>query len=364
MSASPLRVGIVGIGNISGIYLENLAKFPETEVVALADLDRSRAEEAAQKHGVPHVLSVDELLAHPDVDLVLNLTVPKVHGAIARQAVANGKHVYNEKPLSTEWEDAKTLIAEAKAKGLYVGCAPDTILGAGQQTARAAIDSGRIGTVIGVHAAMMGFGPEPWHPSPDFFYKPGGGPMLDMGPYYVTAMVNLLGPIQRVAGLAKATFAERTIGSGNRAGEKIVVETPTYLEALLDFEGGAFGRLTTSFDTAHSLMDWGHPIVVFGTDAVMKVPDPNTFGGEVLVKGKDAEDWTPLPVAHGFPENSRGLGVRQIALALQDKGENLASGDLALHVLEAMLSVAISSENGAFVNLETRPARPNPMPVG
>ncbi len=357
-----LRVGIVGIGNISGIYFKNLVAFPETEVVAVADLDLERAAKAAEEHGVPHVLTPDELLSHPDVDLVLNLTVPKVHGAIARKAIANGKHVYNEKPLATEWDDALALIAEARAKGLEVGCAPDTFLGAGLQTARKAVDQGLIGTPISAKAAMMGFGPEPWHPNPDFFYKPGGGPMLDMGPYYLTALVHLLGPIKRLAGLSKATFPERTVGSGDRQGEKITVETPTFLEALLDFHSGAIADLTTSFDTAHNVTDWSHPIIVFGTDGVMKVPDPNGFGGDVLIKGKDHEDWTPVEVTHDFPENSRGLGVRQIALSLQGKSPNYASGDLAAHVLEAMLSVQKSSETGQFVTLSTHPERPQAMP--
>jgi len=359
----PLRVGIVGIGNISGIYLKNLSAFAETTVSAVADLDRSRAEKAAEEYGVLHVLTPEELISHPEVDLVLNLTIPKVHGSIARQAVANGKHVYNEKPLATEREDALALLAEAKEAGVLVGCAPDTFLGAGLQTVRQVIDSGKIGTPIHAVATMMAGGPEPWHPSPDFFYKPGGGPMLDMGPYYVTALVHLLGPITRVAGLAKATFAERTIGSGDRKGEVIVVETPSHLTGVLEFAQGPTATIITSFDTSHSDMDWGHPIKIYGTEGYMLVPDPNTFGGDVKVKTAGSEDWEIVPHAFPYPENTRGLGVRDIALQLNGDSGNRASGELALHILEAMLAVSQSSESGKFVNLSTQVNRPNPMPA-
>jgi predicted dehydrogenase len=359
----PLRVGVLGVGNISGIYFKNLTSYPEIEVVGCADLDIARAEAAAKEHGLTKAVSPDELIADTSVELILNLTVPKVHGPLAQAAIDSGKHVYNEKPLATDYEGAKKLVESAKAKGLYVGCAPDTFLGAGLQTARAAIDAGKIGRPMAAQAAMMGWGPEPWHPSPEFFYKPGGGPMLDMGPYYLTALVSLLGGIRRVAGMTAITFPSRTIGSEPLKGQEIIVETPTHLAGTLEFHSGAIAQICTSFDIAVSTMDWNHPITIFGTEATMKVPDPNTFGGEVQIREKDSDEWVTLPHSHGYGENARGLGVRDIAIARETGAAARASGDLALHVLETMLSFDRSSKSGQFVTLETSVERPAPMPA-
>ncbi|RYG32343.1 Gfo/Idh/MocA family oxidoreductase [bacterium] len=360
----PLRVGFVGVGNISGIYFQNLKAFPATEVVACADIDPARTAAVAEQHGV-RAMTPDELIASPDVDLVLNLTIPKVHGDVALQAVRAGKHVYNEKPLTIDLDQARLLLDEADANGVRVGCAPDTFLGSGQQTARAAIEAGLIGTPIGAQAFMIGHGPEAWHPNPDFFYKPGGGPMLDMGPYYVTALVNMLGPVKRLTGSARASFAQRPVVATNknfydtRGGEpgsySIDVETPTHLTAVLDFEGGAIGELTTSFDVWHT--EGLFPIAVYGSEGSMLVPDPNNFGGDVKVRRHDESEWRVLPVAHGFTENSRGLGVLDIAYALEEGREHRASGRLALHALDVMLGVARASEEGRHQLLSsgTRP---------
>ncbi|AIE83478.1 Gfo/Idh/MocA family protein [Fimbriimonas ginsengisoli] len=356
---TPLRVGIVGIGNISGIYFKNLGSYRSTQIVAVADLDTSRADAAAAKYGIPNSLTVDQLLAHPDVDLVLNLTIPKAHGPIGLQAVAAGKHVYNEKPLSTELESARQLVEAAKAKGLRVGCAPDTFLGAGLQTARKAIDAGEIGTPIGAQGNMLARGPEPWHPNPEFFYKPGGGPMLDMGPYYMTALVSLLGPVRRVAGLARASFPTRTVGSGALKGNVIQVETPTHFVGGLEFVQGALGQTQLSFDVYHSWAD--HPIVIFGSEGTMRVPDPNTFGGDVTVRRHNEEDWRVIPNTHGFAEDSRGLGVLDIAHAISENRPHRASGDLALHVLEIMLAFERSSTEGRHIELNPTIDRPAPM---
>lgn len=358
----PLRVGIVGIGNISGIYFKNLGAFDATQVVAVADLDRSRAEAAAQANNVPNILTPDELIAHPDVDLVLNLTIPAAHGPIALQAVQNGKHVYNEKPLSIDLAQARELVQTAKAKGVRVGCAPDTFLGAGIQTAIAALDSGAIGSAIAATAAMRSRGPEPWHPSPEFFYKPGGGPMLDMGPYYLTALASLLGPAKRTAGMVRASFPTRTVGSGPLKGNVIGVETPTHLAGVIEYVSGPIAELVTSFDVYHG-GDWNHPITIYGSEGTMKVPDPNTFGGEVLVRGGGDEDWKPYPVKHKHGENSRGLGVLDIALAIRENRPHRANGELALHVLETMLSFERSSTEGRHITIESQPNRPAPMPV-
>ena len=352
----PLRIGIVGVGNISGIYLKNLSAMEETQVVACADLDMARAKSVAEEHGVPNVLSVAELLAHPEVDLVLNLTIPKVHGEVALQAVAAGKHVYNEKPLAVEFAEAKSLVEAARAKGVLVGCAPDTFLGAGIQTARKAIDDGLIGDPLAAQAFMLGFGPEGWHPNPTFFYKPGGGPMLDMGPYYITALVNLLGPVSRTSGLTRASFPTRTIGSGDHKGEQIVVETPTHLAGVMEMESGAIAEITTSFDVRHT--KGLQPITIYGSAGTLLVPDPNNFGGQVLVRRTDDKDWEELPLVENYQENSRGVGIQDLAKSLSEGRAPRASGDLALHVLETMLSFEKSSREGRHVTIETKITRP------
>lgn len=357
--SAPLRVGILGIGNISGIYLKTLGSYRSTKVVAVADLDRSRAEKAAEEYGVPSVLSPDELLASPDVDLILNLTIPKVHGEMALKAIRAGKHVYNEKPLSIDLAEAEQLVSEAKAKGVLVGCAPDTVLGAGIQTARAALDAGMIGQVIGAQATMLARGPEPWHPSPEFFYKPGGGPMLDMGPYYLTALVTLLGGIKKTTGIAQASFPTRTVGSGPLKGSIIEVETPTHYVGAAQFENGAIASINVSFDVYFA---WAqNPISIYGSEGTMHVPDPNTFGGEVKVRRHDEEEYRVLPVVHGFAENSRGLGVLDLAHAIQEGRAPRASGDIALHVLEAMLSFEKSSVEERHIYLTSKVEKPLAM---
>jgi len=355
-----LRVGIVGLGNISGIYLENLKSYRSTEIVAVADIDRARAEAAAEANGVPNVLTPEELVAHPDVDLVLNLTIPRAHGPIGLQAVQNGKHVYNEKPLATDLDVARELVAAAKTKGVLVGCAPDTFLGAGLQTARKAIDAGEIGTPVGAQAAMLSRGPEPWHPSPEFFYKPGGGPMLDMGPYYTTALVHLLGPIARVAGLTRASFPTRTVGSGPLQGSIIQVETPTHFVGGLEFASGPLASVQMSFDVYGPWPD--HPITIYGSEGTMMVPDPNNFGGKVLVKRGREEEWREIEETHGFGKNSRGIGVLDMAHAIRDSRPHRASGDLALHALEVMLAFERSSVEGRHIELH--PTIERPAPVG
>lgn len=355
----PLRVGIVGLGNISGIYLKNLSAFEATTVVAVADLDRSRAEKAAEEHGIPNVVTPDELVAHDDVDLVLNLTIPAAHGSVAIDAVSNGKHVYNEKPLSIDLDEARGLVALAQARGVRVGCAPDTFMGQGIQTAIDALNSGAIGTPVGATAAMRSRGVENWHPNPEFFFKPGGGPMLDMGPYYLTALAALLGPAKRTTGIVAKSFATRTIGSEPLKGGVIQVETPTHLAGVVEYASGPIAELTTSFDVYHG---WGNAITIYGSEGTMKVPDPNNFSGEVLVRGGGDAEWQVVEPKHAYGENSRGLGVLDIALAIRDGRPHRASGDLALHVLETMLSFERSSNEGRHITLETAPERPAAMP--
>ena len=367
-----LRIGIIGIGNISTIYFDNLKLYSGVEVVAVADIDSARGKAAAEKYNVGLVLSPDDLIAHPDVDLVLNLTIPAAHGPVASQAVNAGKHVYNEKPLTTDFDTAKALIAAAAAAGVRVGCAPDTFLGSGIQTAREAIDRGDIGVPVAIQGSMMGRGPEPWHPNPEFFYKPGGGPMLDMGPYYLTAFVNLLGPFKRSSGFARISYDERAIPRTNEGfygrpdapaeGEYLIkVETATHLAASYEFASGPIGQLTTSFDVYG---DWSnHPITVFGSEGTLKVPDPNNFDGDVLLKrgGGDFETVTPRP---DFRFNARGVGLLDIAVAVQSGRAHRASGDLALHVLEAMLSIQKATDSGTYYQFETTVERPASLAPG
>ncbi len=355
----PLRIGIVGTGSISGIYLENLCKFAGTDVIACADMDLDRARVVAARNGVPLALSPEDLIAHPDVELVLNLTIPKAHAEIALAAVTAGKHVYNEKPLAIEFGDGRALLAESERQGVRVGAAPDTFLGAGHQEARALIDANRIGDVVCVNGFMLSGGHESWHPSPAFYYARGGGPLFDMGPYYLSAFVNLFGPILRVSGLARVTRPTRTITSKPLAGEVINVETPTHIVGLFEFESGVTGQLTTSFD-----VPVGHfaSIVVSGSEGSMIVPDPNGFGGDIEIRTKTDKEWGEIAYDRPYRENSRGLGVLEMALAINENRPHRASGALGLHVLEAMHAVLRSAQSGRHVVLETTVARPEAMP--
>jgi predicted dehydrogenase len=354
----PLRVGIVGIGNISGIYLSNLGAFKSTKVIAVADLDRGRAAKAAEAYGVEHVLSPDELMGHPDVELVLNLTVPAAHGPVALQAVHHNKHVYNEKPLCTSLAEADELVREASMRNVRVGCAPDTFLGAGIQTARDVLDRGDIGKPVAAQAFMLSHGTEAWHPNPEFFFKPGGGPMLDMGPYYLTALVNLLGPIKRTTGIVGVSFPTRTVGSGPLQGSSFTVETPTHIAGVMEFENGTIGEITTSFDVYFGEL---HPITIYGSEGTMKVPDPNGFGGEVLVRRHNEPEWSSVPLRKDFVVNSRGVGVLDMAHRIRSGGEHRANGNLARHVLETMLSFEKASREGKHQTIVSKVSRPAAM---
>lgn len=356
--AFPLRVGIVGCGNISGIYFHNLGKYASTKVVACSDLEPARAQEAAAKFGVPYALSTKELLEHPEVDLVLNLTIPNAHASVALAAVEASKHVYNEKPLTISFDDGEQLVEKAAAKGVRVGCAPDTFMGAGIQTCRKLIDDGSIGEPVACEAHMQCHGHESWHPSPEFYYQKGGGPMLDMGPYYLTALVNLMGSIRRVSGISRATFPTRTITSEAKRGTVIEVETPTHITGSVEFSSGAIGVVVQSFDIWHGNIA---PLIVHGTEGSLLVGDPNSFGDAVQIRASSASEWEPVPFTHGFSENSRGIGVLDIAHAIEEGRPHRASGDLALHVLEAMHAFNTSSDERRHIELTTQVNRPNAL---
>jgi len=359
--SGPTRVGVIGCGNISGIYFENGRRFAGYEVISAADLDPARAETAKEKYGFAKAYSVEELLADPEVDVVLNLTVPAVHATVGLAAVEAGKHVYAEKPLATDRADGQRLLDAAAGAGVRVGSAPDTFLGGGLQTCRNLIDTGAIGTPVGATAFMLGSGPESWHPNPAIFYGIGAGPMFDMGPYYLTALISLLGPIRRVTGSARITRAERVIGSDPLKGQMIDVTVPTHIASVLDFAAGPVATLVTSFDV------WASEtprIEIYGTEGTLSVPDPNTFGGPVRLRKAGEEAWTEVDLTHGYADNSRGVGLADMAVALRSGRAHRASGDLALHVLDAMESIHVASAEDRHVLLRSTVERPAALPVG
>lgn len=356
-----LKVGIIGCGVISNIYLENCRSFPILEVAAVADIDLDRAKAKADEFGIPKACSVAELLSDPEIKIVINLTIPKVHAEVALQALEAGKHVYGEKPLAVSLEDGQKVLKRAKELDLRVGSAPDTVLGGGIQTCRKLIEDGWIGKPIAVTAFMMSHGPESWHPDPEFFYAPGGGPMFDMGPYYLTTLINLIGSVRRVTGSAQPSFPERTITSEKKYGTKIPVEVATHVAGVLDFTSGAVGTIVTSFDVWSAEVP---RIEIYGTHGTLSVPDPNTFGGPVRIRRQGATEWSEIPLTHGFTENSRGLGVADMAFAILNNRPHRANGDVAYHVLEIMHGVHIASETGQHYTMKSECDRPAPLPTG
>lgn len=355
----PVAVGVIGCGNISGAYMRMLQTLPIVQVIACADLRMEAAQALADQHGVPQVLTVEALLADPQIEIVLNLTIPQAHGEIALAALAAGKSVYNEKPLALTREEGRRMLALAAEKGLRVGSAPDTFLGGGLQTCRELIDSGVIGTPVAVTAFMMSRGHEHWHPNPGFYYQKGGGPMFDMGPYYLTALVSLLGPVQRVSGATRITRKQRTITSQPRYGEVINVEVPTHVTGLLDFAAGPVGTIITTFDVQASTLPW---IEIYGTAGTLAAPDPNTFGGPVRLRLAADDEWKEIPVTRPYTENSRGLGLADMAEGIRTGRAHRANGELAYHVLDIMHAIHDASDTGRHVLLESTCERPDAMP--
>jgi predicted dehydrogenase len=357
----PTRVGIVGCGNISGIYCEAGKTFEAIEIVACADLILERALAKAAEYGIPKACSVEELLADPEIEIVVNLTTPQAHAEVGLAALEAGKSVYNEKPLAIALEDGRRLLETARQKGVLVGGAPDTFLGGGLQTCRKLIDDGWIGEPVAATAFMMCHGHESWHPDPAFYYQVGGGPMFDMGPYYLTALVHLIGPVRRVTGSARITFPERIITSQPHYGTRIEVNTPTHVAGIVDFANGAVGTLVTSFDVWAARLPW---IEVYGTEGALAVPDPNGFGGPVLVRRAGAAEWSEVPLTHGYTRNSRGIGVADMAYALRSGRSHRANGRMAYHVLEIMHAIHQASREGRHVELASTCDRPEPLPLG
>lgn len=355
----PFRVGIVGCGNISGAYLKSCRTFPILEVVACADLELARAQNKAAEFGIGKAYSLGDMLDDPDIDIVINLTVPNAHAEVNLAAIAAGKHIYSEKPLATNREDGRRIMAAAQERGVRVGCAPDTFLGGGLQTCRKLIDDGWIGQPVAAAAFMMGHGPESWHPNPAFFYHRGGGPLFDVGPYYLTALVVLLGPIRRITGSTRISSPQRPITSQPFYGQMIDVEVPTHVAGVLDFESGPVATLITSFDVWSSAVP---RIEIYGTEGTLNVPDPNIFGGPVRLRRAGAADWSEIPLAQPADVN-RGIGVADMAYGLRDNRPHRASGELAYHVLDAMAAFEEASTAGTHIHLESRCDRPAPLPV-
>ena len=344
-------VGVVGCGNISDIYLANINHmFDNLKLIGVADLSEEKAKLQAEKYGT-EVFTTDELLVHPEVDIILNITTPKTHRLICEMALNAGKHVYVEKPLSLNMEDGKFLVELAAEKGLRIGGAPDTFLGAGIQTCIKIIQDGWIGDIIGCNAFMLCHGHESWHPDPEFYYEHGGGPMYDMGPYYLTALAKLIGPITTVAGMTTKGFDIRTITSEKKFGKSIDVEVPTHVTSMLAFENGAMGYITTSFDV------WGHTmpnIEIYGTKGTISVPDPNTFGGPIKLMTENDKEFREVPLAFGHSDNSRAYGISNMAQAIDENTGHEASGDLAYHVLEVMSAIHRSWDQRQFIDILSR----------
>ncbi len=353
------RVGIIGCGRISRAYITNAKRFSSIEVAACADICTDAAEAVALEYGIDAV-TVDELLGSTQIDAVVNLTIPRAHVAVSKAVVAAGKHVHSEKPLGVARDEAWELLQDARAKGMRIGCAPDTFLGGGHQTCRKLLDDGWIGRPVAGTAFMMSHGPESWHPNPFFFYEPGGGPLFDFGPYYITALVNLLGPVKSVSARTTASFEERIATSKYHNGVRIPVNTPTHAAGLLEFASGPLVTIVLSWDV------WGHShpcIELYGSEGSLLAPDPNGFGGQVRVRRPGAE-WQDVPLTHGYTENNRIIGVVDLMSGLAAQRIHRANGELAYHVLDVMCAFEESSEAGATVRIASTCERPTPLPLG
>jgi predicted dehydrogenase len=361
VKSEKVTVGFVGVGNICGQYVRGCRQFEILEITAVSDLDMDRARNVAGEHGIPKACTVDELLADPGIDIVLNLTIPAAHAEVSVQAVEAGKHVYSEKPLALTTADGRAILEAAAQKGVRVGCAPDTFLGGGLQTCRKLIDDGVIGQPVGATAFMMSGGPESWHPNPFFFYDVGAGPLFDMGPYYLTALLNLLGPVAGVSGMARKSFRERIATSDALYGQRIAVHTPTHVAGLLDFAAGPVGTMITSFD-----INGGSQlprIEVYGAQGTLSVPDPNTFAGPVRLKRAGEKEWQDVPLTHSA-DVGRGIGLADMAYAIRSGRPHRASGELAYHVLENMEALLKASAEGRYLPIESTCTRPEALPVG
>jgi predicted dehydrogenase len=360
---SPARVAIIGAGNIARRYVEGMSRFPQLTLVGCADVMQPMAEALAADAGIRAYASVDELVADPDVDIVVNITPPTAHAAVTNQALAAGKHVYVEKPIAATVAESATMVATAEQTGRVLGSAPDTFLGSAGQTARAAIDSGVIGEPIGLTAFVTHSKAETWHPDPSFLFRPGGGPALDLGPYYLTTLVNALGPVASVAGFTRVGATVRPVTAPDRRVESIEVSTPTHWGATLKFRSGVIGTVMMSFDVWDSTLP---KIEIYGDRGTLTMPDPNEFDGNVTVRLHGEDDWRTLdPVIEPTGEAGaavqllRGIGVADLAAAV-DGAPHRASAALASHVLEVIEAIQRSSDTESVIHIESTVERPAP----
>lgn len=356
---NPVGVGLVGCGAISGEYLRRGKLLPNFRVIACSDLNPDAAKAKAAQFDIPRACTTVELLADPQVELVLNLTVPKAHAPLVMAALDAGKHIYVEKPLATTRKEGKALLAKAAKRKLLLGCAPDTFMGHGLQTARRAIDQGRIGRPTAFTALLMWPGHESWHPNPEFHYDIGGGPMFDMGPYYLTALMNLLGPVKRICGLASIAIPKRTITSQPKFGKVIKVKTPDHVTGSIEFQNGVVGTIVTSFAAHYGPSG---TIEVYGTEGTLHVPDPNKFDGDVRLRRIGQSDWTVIPpvFTHDY---GRSVGLADMADAIGHGRKFRATGRQALAVLDLMQGFLESSAKGRHYLPTVAYRRPEPMPI-
>ncbi len=355
----PVSIGLIGCGVISSAYLKAASTFNVLNFTACADINADASARCSETFDIPS-MRVDELLARSDIEVILNLTIPSAHADVNQAALQSGKHAYCEKPFALNTVEGQRVIKLAEECGLRVGCAPDTFLGGGHQTVRNAIDEGVVGQPIAGTAFMMNHGHESWHPNPAFYYQEGGGPLFDMGPYYLTALVNALGPVRRVTALTGRAFDTRNVGSEPRRGEQIRVDVDTHTAGTLEFTSGAIVTVVMSFDV------WLHSnrfIEIHGTNASLSSPDPNGFGGSVRVSGTD-RTWDELPLTHGYLENMRSIGLADMCVGIRTDRPHRCSGEIAYHVLEIMEAFEHSSAMGKHIELTTIPDRPDPLPMG
>jgi len=353
--ATKTKVGIIGTGNISPAYINGCRAWEILDLVAVADIDAEKARSVGEKFEI-EVRTIDELLKDPEIGIIINLTIPAVHADVSLQVIDAGKSVHSEKPLAVTREDGRRILDAAQAKGVRVGCAPDTFLFGAHQTCRKLIDDGAIGEAVAAVAFMASHGPEKWHPNPGFFYETGGGPMFDMGPYYITCLVALLGPVRRVSALTRASFPERIAGDGRR----LPVSVPTHYAGSLEFVSGPIASVITSFDI------WGHhlPMMeVYGSAGTLRVPDPNGWEFFVHMQPEGVAEWQDIPLTHSA-DWRRGIGVADMAYAIQSGRPHRASGDLAYHVLDVMHAFEDSSNTGQTIAIESTVERPAAVPVG
>jgi len=366
--ADDLGIGIIGCGTISQTYLDLAPTFAGLDLRACADLNRQAAETRAKQYGL-RVETVHDLLLADDIDLIVNLTVPDAHYMVSHEILVHDKHVYSEKPLALSMRDGQALSDLARKRKRRVGCAPDTFLGGAHQTARDVVDRGLIGEIVGGTCHVMSHGMEDWHPNPDFFFKAGGGPILDLGPYYIASLLNLIGPVKRVGATTSAAFRNRTIGSGPRKGERISVETPTTIHAILEFHNGATITLTASWDV------WAHghaPMELYGTKGSLFLPDPNFFGGDVVLALSSGEtrrlngNEHPFGV-HNIDDNGsrranyRAAGLADMVRSLHNGGDCRCSLDRALHAVDVMVSILKAGETGSFIDIDHPATRPEAL---